>query len=83
MLVRSSFDHLVYTPVRGFHAAASVANLILTTAVIVTQLPEDKPAQGAVTTTAAVSAVAPSSDRGGPGVPVRARCAATSCGPCA
>jgi hypothetical protein len=46
MLVRSSFDHLVYTPVRGFHAAASVANLILTAAVTVTQLPEDKPAQG-------------------------------------
>ena len=42
MLLRSSFDHLVYTPVRGFHTAASVANLILTTAVIVTQLPEDK-----------------------------------------
>lgn len=40
MLLRSSFDRLVYTPVRGFHTATSVANLILTTAVIVTQLDE-------------------------------------------
>lgn len=44
MLLRPSFDHLVYTPVRGFHRAASVANLILTMAVIVTQPPEDEPA---------------------------------------
>ena len=40
MLLRSSFDRLAYTTVHGFHAAASVANLILTTAVIVTQLDE-------------------------------------------